>query len=52
MSVSLIVTAITELIPLVTMLLDRAKTGTPPTAEEEAQVNAALDAANAAIQAA
>lgn len=52
MSASLIVTALTELIPLVEMLLDQAKNGTKPSAEDEAKVNAALDAANTAIQAA
>lgn len=49
--VPLVIEALTELIPLVRMLMDQAKNGTVPSADDEAKVNAALDAANAAIQA-
>lgn len=50
--VPVVITAVTELIPLVRTLLDQAKNGTVPTAEQEAAVNAALDNAESIIAAA
>lgn len=47
------VEALTELIPLVKDMFDQAKASeNPPTAEQEAAMDAALDKADAAIQAA
>lgn len=51
MSGTIIVAALTQLVPLVEMLFEQAKTGQTPTPQQEADVQAALKAAHDAIQA-
>ncbi len=50
--IPLAIEALTQLVPLVTTLLDQAKNGTQPTPEQIAALDAALDKADQAIQSA
>lgn len=50
--VTLVVEALTQLVPLVISLREQAQNGSPPTPEQEAAIDAALEKAEAAIQAA
>ena len=50
--IPLAIEALTQLVPLVTTLIQQSKSGTQPTAQQIAELDAALDKANEAIQAA
>lgn len=52
MSASVIIEAVTVLVPLVEELIQLAESGTPPTDEQKAAARKAVDDINAAIQAA
>lgn len=50
--IPLAIEALVQLVPLVTAVMAQVKTGTQPTAEQIAELDAALDKADQAIQAA